>query len=106
MLSLWGLAGISLIGLFTDWFVPVRKIVVAPPAPVMSDDAIYTGSIVYVPRRGELCWQRTLDNRNGGLHDIGYLPCDQVVSDLAVQASQAAYRANRFMQVRSSFAHN
>ncbi len=106
MICLWALAGVSMIGLCTDWFVLGRvnpgTTAVAAAAMVV-DDASYTGSILFVPRRGDLCWKRTMDNRNGNLRDVGYRPCDEVVSDLAEHTKRAAYRANRFQQVRNSF---
>ncbi len=108
MVALWAMAGVSLVGLFTDWLVPRRgdpaAATAAAPAAMVVDDAMYTGSIVYVPTRGDQCWKRTMDNRNGNLRDIGYRRCEEVVSDLALHTNQAAYRANRFQQVRNSFA--
>jgi len=105
MMTLWALAGVSVIGLVTDWFIPAHKQVAALPAPTptINDDVMYTGSIIYVPIRGDLCWQRYLDNRTGWMRDVGYRPCDQVVSSLSEHSDQANYRANRFRGIAASF---
>lgn len=106
MICLWGMAGVSVIGLLTDWFIPTHvKVVAADPAPTpaVHDDVMYTGSIIFVPSRGDLCWQRHLDNRTGWMRDVGYRPCEKVVSYLSEHTDQANYRANRFKGISAGF---
>jgi hypothetical protein len=33
-----------------------------------------------VPGRGDLCWQRTIDNRTGKMWDKGYVNCYEAVA--------------------------
>jgi len=46
--------------------------------PIAGGDA-YTGSIFFVPSRGDSCWQRMLDNRTGDMWDKGYVDCDTAI---------------------------
>ena len=46
-----------------------------PAAAPGNDPDIYTGSILFVPRGGELCGQWMFDNRNGALWDNGQVNC-------------------------------
>jgi hypothetical protein len=40
-----------------------------------NDQKLYTGSIIFVPPRGDLCSQWILDNRNGKMWDNGRIDC-------------------------------
>jgi len=44
------------------------------------DEDIYTGSILYMPDRGNGCRQIMFDNRNGQLTDNGYVDCEVAFS--------------------------
>ena len=44
-------------------------------AAAPSDDEIYTGSILYMPHRGDICRQLLFDNHNGQFTDNGYVDC-------------------------------
>jgi hypothetical protein len=48
----------------------------AKPAPVPSDDEIYTGSILFVPDNGRVCRRFLFDNRTGRLSDGGLVDCE------------------------------
>jgi hypothetical protein len=41
----------------------------------VSDDEIYTGSILYVPDQGRTCHQLLFDNRSGRFTDNGQVDC-------------------------------
>jgi hypothetical protein len=49
----------------------------AAAAEAASDDEIYTGSILYMPNRGNLCRQLLFDNLNGQFADNGYVDCQR-----------------------------
>ena len=42
-----------------------------------NDQRRYTGSILFVPTRGDLCSQWIIDNRNGKMWDNGQVNCKQ-----------------------------
>jgi hypothetical protein len=48
----------------------------AKPAPMPSDDEIYTGSILFVPDDGRVCRRFLFDNRTGRLSDSGLVDCE------------------------------
>ena len=54
-----------------------RKLAVKPQR---REGENYTGSIVIVPGRGDLCWQRIIDNRTGKMWDKGYVNCYEAVA--------------------------
>ncbi len=45
--------------------------------PIPNSTEAYTGSIYFVPSRGDSCWERMLDNRTGDMWDKGYVDCAQ-----------------------------
>jgi hypothetical protein len=49
---------------------------IAKPAPVPSDDEIYTGAILFVPDDGKVCRRFLFDNRTGRLSDSGLVDCE------------------------------
>jgi hypothetical protein len=75
-----------------------------PPAPAqaVSDDALYTGSIVVVPTRGDRCWQMMLDNRTGRMWESGYMDCDTVVEALT-DSNRTGASAVRLNAIGSAF---
>jgi len=50
-------------------------------------NAIYNGSILYVPDTGSVCHQWQFDNRNGQFNDKGNVNCDDV-ADQEVNGSK------------------
>ena len=82
-LSVWALAGFAALVYCFDW--PALQRITADmlrstmPAKSSTDTGnaptIYTGSILFVPPRGELCAQWIFDNRNGGMWDNGQVSC-------------------------------
>ncbi|MFZ0424340.1 MAG: hypothetical protein WAL80_15810 [Xanthobacteraceae bacterium] len=67
-----------------DDYVTAKKAAAKAAAAALaaSDEEIYTGSILYMPDRGELCRQLLFDNQNGQFADNGYVDC-----------TRAAYRS-------------
>jgi len=47
----------------------------AAAAAVAGNDEIYTGSILYMPDRGNTCRQLLFDNQSGRFTDNGYVDC-------------------------------
>jgi hypothetical protein len=68
-----------------DDYVTAKKAAakVAAAAVAASDEEVYTGSILYMPDRGDLCRQLLFDNQNGQFTDNGYVDC-----------TRAAYRSS------------
>jgi hypothetical protein len=60
-----------------DDYVTAKKTAAKAAATALaaSDEEIYTGSILYMPNRGELCRQLLFDNQNGQFTDNGYVDC-------------------------------
>ena len=86
-LAVWAVFGISLLLSPFDWS-PLRRALSFTPkikeaviAPIIDNDEIYTGSIVFVPPAGNSCWLRALDNRTGLMWDKGYVDCNDAVQD-------------------------
>lgn len=66
--------------------------IVREPAVVLSDNEIYTGSILYMPSEGNICRQLLFDNRTGRIQDNGLVDCEQAYyrgSDASKQWSTA-----------------
>jgi hypothetical protein len=49
------------------------------PAVVVSGDDVYTGSILYLPREGNVCRQFLFDNRTGRMQDNGPVDCERAL---------------------------
>jgi hypothetical protein len=63
----------------TAGFLAATQIQIAPapvkPTKPLSDDEIYTGSILFVPNDGKICRQLLFDNRTGRTSDNGLVDC-------------------------------
>jgi hypothetical protein len=81
VLSVWAVAGFALLAYCFESPALMRFAATAlrpatvPAAVTGNDTGIYTGSILFVPARGELCGQWMFDNRNGALRDNGQVNC-------------------------------
>ena len=81
VLSVWALAGFAVLAYCFEGPALMRIVASAlrpaalPGAAAGNDPDIYTGSIIFVPPRGELCGQWIFDNRNGALWDNGQVNC-------------------------------
>jgi hypothetical protein len=97
-LSVWALAGFAIL---TYCFDPpafhriasaaLRSVLAAKPsADPGNAQSIYTGSILFVPPRGELCGQWKFDNRNGALWDNGQVSCRPAGANKPEEVTSAA----------------
>jgi hypothetical protein len=68
-------AAITVGGFFAAAHIQIVPAPVKPTKP-LSDDEIYTGSILFVPNDGKICRQFLFDNRTGRTNDNGLVDCD------------------------------
>jgi len=64
-----------------------------------SDDALATGSIVFVPTRGDTCRQSLIDNTTWRISPLGDVSCATALSQESTRHSEAS----RLDVVRNSF---
>jgi hypothetical protein len=69
-----------------------------------SDDAVYTGTILYQPPEGAICREFLFDNRTGRVHDIGLVDCEQAYYRGAGEAAGPS-SAPRAVAISQSFRH-
>ncbi len=60
----------------TDQYLTIAKRQTEGTFEPANGNAIYTGSMLYVPDSGNVCYQWQFDNRNGQLSDKGDVNCD------------------------------
>jgi hypothetical protein len=70
------------------------------------DDVLFTGSIVFLPARGDQCWQRMIDNRTGAMWDKGYVNCYDAVSQLKEQKQNGLKSSDRMHVISHAFRHS
>src|SRR5665647_539801 len=80
VLFVWVAFCFSILIYFFDWAQVRHETAASPQMNYANNDKLYTGSIIIVPTRGDLCWERMLDNRNGKMWDKGYVRCDDAVT--------------------------
>lgn len=61
----------------SGWTVLRHEASVKPPAGKIDN---YSGSIIFVPTRGEDCQEFVIDNRTGKMWDKGSVNCNEAVS--------------------------
>lgn len=64
--------------LATDQYLAIAKRQTEGTFESAKGDAIYSGSILYVPDTGNVCHQWQFDNRNGQFNDKGDANCSDV----------------------------
>lgn len=67
------------------------------------DDARYLGSIILSPKRGDKCWERGLDNRNGAMWDKGPVDCDVVPPLKRLEEDAKSLAARRLKAIGKAF---
>jgi hypothetical protein len=67
------------------------------------NDTRYLGSIVLSPRRGDKCWERGLDNRNGAMWDKGPVDCDVVPPLRKIEEEAKGLAARRLKAIGRAF---
>jgi hypothetical protein len=85
------MGGVLATGLFATREIEIPR---APAAAVIvpSDDELYTGSILYMPRQGTFCRQVLFDNRTGRLNDNGMVDCESAMYRSASSTPNARAR--------------
>lgn len=80
VVALGALLGLGAFGI--DDYVTAKQAAAkaAAAAAAASDEEIYTGSILYIPDRGDLCRQLLFDNQNGQFTDNGYVDCERAAN--------------------------
>jgi hypothetical protein len=68
------------------------------------DDTHYLGTIIMSPRRGDKCWERGLDNRNGAMWEKGPIDCDVVPSLRTLEEEAKGLAARRLKAIGKAFA--
>ena len=69
------------------------------------DEAQYLGSIILSPKRGDKCWERGLDNRNGAMWDKGPVDCDVVPPLKTTQEEAKGLAAKRLKAIGQAFSN-
>jgi hypothetical protein len=108
VLSVWALAGFAIVAFCFDWPALQRRTAAAfhPTATAKasansgSAGDIHTGSILFVPPRGELCGQWIFDNRTGAMWDNGLVSCRPAG---APGEPDSVARATRLMAISKAF---
>lgn len=79
------------------------RFVIATPHPfeAANDDAIYTGSILYMPDAGHACHQWLFDNRDGQFTDKGTINCEDAENQELDGPKQ--WSADRIKVISSGF---
>lgn len=82
VLMVWIAFGLAILIYANDWhpsgWTALRRdAAIKPPAPKVES---YTGSIIFVPTRGNDCQEFVLDNRTGKMWDKGAVDCNEAVS--------------------------
>ena len=75
MIALSVMAAIMAAGFLAATHIQIVRAPAKPTKP-LSDDEIYTGSILFVPNDGKICRQFLFDNRTGRTNDNGLVDCD------------------------------
>lgn len=97
--------------LFSGWAPPWLQNAIGLHVPGMghassdvdSEQAHYLGSIILSPRRGDKCWERGLDNRNGMMWDKGPVDCDVVPPLKQLQDEARGLAAQRLKAIGKAF---
>ncbi len=69
------------------------------------DDDVYTGSILYMPDRGNACRQILFNNCNGQLTDKGYVDCQTAFSH-STDSEPKQWSAARMRVISDGFRGN
>ena len=102
----------SLLVLFFHYSSPIQRDSAVRPQlnelrPQLNEfdiDKRYAGSIITDAPRGDMCWERVLDNRTGNLWDKGYVKCRDV-SAPSGNHQPSGMDATRLRDVGKAFRH-
>jgi hypothetical protein len=93
------------LGFFTTQQMITASRHTAARASMSGDDDVYTGSILYMPDRGNACRQILFDNRNGQMTDKGYVDC-QLAFSHSVDSEPKQWSAARVRVISDGFRGN
>jgi len=97
--------GVSLLISLALYSSPARReSAVRPQLKDVIIDQRYAGSIMVDPPRGDMCWERILDNRTGNMWDNGYVKCHDLSAPLK-KHRQSGMDASRLREVGKAFRH-
>jgi hypothetical protein len=68
-----------------------------------TNNALYTGSILFVPREGDACWQRFLDNKTGRFWDNGPVSCEATAAESLMLQPGRYTSVGRLDAIRKGF---
>lgn len=97
--------GVSLLISFALYSSPARReSAVRPQLKDVIIDQRYAGSIMVDPPRGDMCWERILDNRTGKMWDNGYVKCHDLYAP-PKKHKASGIDASRLRDVGKAFRH-
>ena len=105
----WAAFGFAILTYFVDstqlqrWMLATYRGTAAAktPADVNNGQKPYSGSILFVPPRGDYCAEWTFDNRNGEMWDKGPVNC----SVMAPRDANEGLSAERMRAIGKAFNH-
>jgi hypothetical protein len=71
-----------------------------------ADFGLSTGSVLIVPREGQICQQRTIDNSTWRMHDNGSVDCAEAMDKSRGSEPSGRWSGSRVDIIRDAFRHN
>jgi hypothetical protein len=105
VLLVWAAFVVGILLYFIDWSPVQRESTVRPDLHNGSNEKRYIGSIVVDSARGDMCWERILDNRTGKMWDKGYVKCNSIVSQPSETNPPEGIDIMRMRSVGKAFRH-
>jgi hypothetical protein len=102
MAALAVIGGVLAVGLFASGQFEFARSLRTPALAPLSDDEVYTGSILYLPDRGQMCRQLLFDNRTGRVQDNGLVDCEQA-SYRGMKEASKEWSTSRAQVISESF---
>jgi hypothetical protein len=103
----WVAFGASVIFYLGDWPLVLRGAPTKPQSQNVDrsndDDMLYTGSIIFVPERGERCSVLGIDNRTGKIWEKGFINCYDFVTQSAAQKKFEGISGARLRAINGGF---
>ncbi len=108
VLLVWVAFAISFFYFFSGG-ISFRSAFSPPPheqARKLTSDEIYTGSIIVVPPKGDMCRKLNFDNRTGRMWETGYVNCYTAVGSLAQSRRSGTLSSARINSISDAFRGN
>lgn len=103
VLLVWAAFAASLFFYFDGTILPDRAAAVAPPSSTVSNDEVYTGSIIVMSPYGDNCWQMRLDNRTGMMWGYSEVDCGALNQMLAQREQRGLTNKTRINTISNAF---